>query len=55
YAIALRRDDANFRLLADRALTNFYLSDDFLPLLETYFGAEAPMLHTQNIMEHVPY
>jgi len=55
YAIALRRDDANFRLLADRALTGFYLSDDFLPLLETYFGAEkAPMLHTQIIMEHVP-
>jgi polar amino acid transport system substrate-binding protein/glutamate/aspartate transport system substrate-binding protein len=54
YAIALRRDDANFRLIADRALTDFYLSDDFLPLLETYFGAEAPMLHTQIIMEHVP-
>jgi polar amino acid transport system substrate-binding protein/glutamate/aspartate transport system substrate-binding protein len=54
YAIALRRDDANFRLLADRALTKFYLSEDFLPLLETYFGDEAPMLHTQVIMEHVP-
>jgi ABC-type amino acid transport substrate-binding protein len=54
YAIALRRDDADFRLLADRALTDFYLSDDFLPLLETYFGAGAPMLHTQIIMQHVP-
>jgi polar amino acid transport system substrate-binding protein len=54
YAIALRRDDADFRLLADRALTDFYLSDDFLPLLETYFGADAPMLHTQIIMQHVP-
>ncbi|WP_431320007.1 amino acid ABC transporter substrate-binding protein [Rhizobium sp. YTU87027] len=55
YAIALPRDDADFRLLADRALTEFYLSEDFLPLLETYFGAEAaPMLHTQIIMEHVP-
>ncbi len=54
YAIALRRDDADFRLLADRALTDFYLSDDFLPLLESYFGAEAPMLHTQIIMQHVP-
>lgn len=54
YAIALRRGDADFRLLADRALTEFYLSDDFLPLLETYFGAEAPMLHTQIIMQHVP-
>ncbi len=55
YAIALRRDDADFRLLADRVLTDFYLSDDFLPLLETYFQAEAPMLHTKIIMEHVPY
>ncbi len=54
YAIALRRDDADFRLLADRALTDFYLSDDFLPLLVTYFGGEAPMLHTQIIMQHVP-
>ncbi|KQV32709.1 amino acid ABC transporter [Rhizobium sp. Root1203] len=54
YAIAMRRNDADFRLLADRALTDFYLSDDFLPLLENYFGAEAPMLHTQIIMEHVP-
>lgn len=55
YAVALRRNDADFRLVADRALTDFYLSDDFLPLLTTYFGAEAaPMLHTQIIMEHVP-
>lgn len=54
YAIALRRNDADFRLLADRALTDFYLSEDFLPLLETYFGSEAPMLHTQIIMQHVP-
>jgi len=55
YAIALRRDDADFRLLADQALTAFYQSGDLLPLLETYFGAEAPMLHTQIIMQHVPY
>ncbi|MDQ0317970.1 polar amino acid transport system substrate-binding protein/glutamate/aspartate transport system substrate-binding protein [Pararhizobium capsulatum DSM 1112] len=54
YAIALRRDDADFRLLADRALTDLYLSDDFMPLLEKYFGAEAAMLHTQIIMQHVP-
>jgi polar amino acid transport system substrate-binding protein/glutamate/aspartate transport system substrate-binding protein len=54
YAIAVKRDDADFRLLVDRALTDFYMSDDFLPLLKTYFGSEAPMLHTQIIMEHVP-
>jgi polar amino acid transport system substrate-binding protein/glutamate/aspartate transport system substrate-binding protein len=33
YAIALRRLDVHFRLLADRALTAFYLPDDFLQLL----------------------
>jgi ABC-type amino acid transport substrate-binding protein len=54
YAIALPRNDADFRLLADRALTDFYLSDDFLAVLDTYFGADAPMLHTQIIMQHVP-
>jgi polar amino acid transport system substrate-binding protein/glutamate/aspartate transport system substrate-binding protein len=54
YAIALRRDDADFRLLADRALTDFYLSDDFLPLLKTYFGSDAQMLHTEIMMEYVP-
>jgi polar amino acid transport system substrate-binding protein/glutamate/aspartate transport system substrate-binding protein len=54
YAIALRRNDADFRLLVDQALTDFYLSDDYLPLLMTYFGSEAPMLHTQIMMEHVP-
>jgi polar amino acid transport system substrate-binding protein/glutamate/aspartate transport system substrate-binding protein len=54
YAIALRRDDADFRLLVDRALTDFYLSDDFLPLLKTYFKSEAPMLHTEIMMQHIP-
>jgi polar amino acid transport system substrate-binding protein len=54
YAIAVRRNDADFRLVVDRALTGFYQSDDFLPLLTTYFGSEAPMLHTQIMMEHVP-
>ncbi|MDL2397586.1 amino acid ABC transporter substrate-binding protein [Rhizobium mayense] len=54
YAIALRRDDGDFRLVVDRALTDFYLSDGFLPLLQSYFGSDAPMLHTQIMMEHVP-
>jgi polar amino acid transport system substrate-binding protein len=54
YAIAVRRNDADFRLVVDRALTNFYQSDDFQPLLATYFGSEASMLQTQIMMEHVP-
>lgn len=54
YAIALPRNDADFRLVADRALTSFFRSDDFMPLLTTYFGTEASMLHTQIMMEHIP-
>jgi len=54
YAVALPRNDSDFRLLADRALTNFFRSDDFMPTLTAYFGAEAPMLYTQIMMEHIP-
>lgn len=54
YAIALPRNDSDFRLVADRALTDFFRSDDFMPVLITYFGTEAPMLNTQIMMEHIP-
>ena len=54
YAIAVRRNDADFRLVLDRALTDFYMSADFLPTLTAYFGNEAPMLRTQITMDHVP-
>ncbi|MDE1993142.1 MAG: transporter substrate-binding domain-containing protein, partial [Rhizobiaceae bacterium] len=54
YAIALRRDDSTFRLLADRALTDFYQSDDFPKLLQTYFGDEAPVLRSEIMMQSIP-
>ncbi|TCR79075.1 amino acid ABC transporter substrate-binding protein (PAAT family) [Rhizobium sp. BK376] len=54
YAIALRRDDSAFRLLVDRALTDFYLSDDFPKLLKTYFGGEAGTLRAEIMMQSIP-
>lgn len=54
YGIALRQDDSAFRLLADRALTDFYLSDDFPKLLKTYFGDEAPVLRGEIMMQSIP-
>lgn len=54
YGIALRRDDSAFRLLVDRALTGFYTSNDFPKLLKTYFGAEAPVLRSEIMMQSIP-
>ncbi len=54
YGIAMRRDDSAFRLLVDRTLTGFYMSDDFPKLLKTYFGAEAPALRSEIIMQSIP-
>ncbi|MBB3660942.1 ABC-type amino acid transport substrate-binding protein [Rhizobium sp. BK650] len=54
YGIALRRDDSAFRLLVDHTLTSFYSSDDFAQLLKTYFGAEAPVLRSEIMMQSIP-
>jgi polar amino acid transport system substrate-binding protein/glutamate/aspartate transport system substrate-binding protein len=54
YGIALRRDDSAFRLLVDRSLTDFYLSDDFPKLLKTYFGGEAGTLRGEIMMQSIP-
>lgn len=53
YAIAVRRDDADFRLVVDRALSDFYMSADFLPTLTAYFGNEAPKLRKQIMMDQM--
>ena len=47
YAIALRRGDADFRLLIDRALSQFYATPEFLTLLSRYFGTEAADIQGQ--------
>lgn len=54
YGIAVRRDDSAFRLLVDRTLTSFYTSNDFPKLLKTYFGAEAPVLRSEIMMQSIP-
>ena len=54
YGIALKRDDSAFRLLVDRTLTGLYTSDDFPKLLKTYFGAEAPVLRGEIMMQSIP-
>jgi len=47
YAIALRRGDADFRLLIDRALSRFYATPEFLTLLSRYFGTDAADVRVQ--------
>jgi polar amino acid transport system substrate-binding protein/glutamate/aspartate transport system substrate-binding protein len=54
YAIAVRRDDSAFRLLVDRTLTQFYLSDAFPALLKTYFGSEAAALRSGIVGQSIP-
>ena len=54
YAIAMRRGDADMRLLVDRALTEFYGTPQFAVLLERYFGAEAPAIAAQILTLSTP-
>lgn len=54
YAIAMRRGDADMRLLVDRALTEFYGTPQFAALLERYFGAEAPAIAAQILALSTP-
>jgi len=54
YAIALKRGDADLRLLVDRALTNFYATADFPELLAKYFGEAAVGMQAQILTLSVP-
>jgi ABC-type amino acid transport substrate-binding protein len=47
YGIAMKRGDADLRLLVDRALSELYATPDFVKILETYFGDEAGALQAQ--------
>ena len=38
----------------DRALSDFYLSDDFPKLLKAYFGSEGPVLRSEIMMLSTP-
>jgi glutamate/aspartate transport system substrate-binding protein len=38
FALAVRRNDADFRLIADRVISNFYQSRQILPIYDKWFG-----------------
>jgi len=54
YAIALKRGDADLRLVVDRALTDFYATPDFSELLKKYFGEAASEMQGQIVALSVP-
>lgn len=54
YAIALQRGDADFRLLVDRTLSDFYQTTQFSALLSRHFAAEAPSLAAQIVALSLP-
>ncbi|KQY14987.1 hypothetical protein ASE23_26215 [Rhizobium sp. Root73] len=54
YGIAMRRDDPELRLRVDRMLSEFYRSDEFAKLLQTYFGSEAPVIRTEILAQAIP-
>jgi ABC-type amino acid transport substrate-binding protein len=54
YGIAVRRDDPDFRLRVDRALSKFYRTDEFAKLLQTYFGNEAATIKADILARAIP-
>lgn len=54
YAIAMKRGDADFRLLVDRALTRFYANPAFAALLDSYFGADGTELQASILAQSDP-
>jgi ABC-type amino acid transport substrate-binding protein len=54
YGIALKRGDADFRLLVDRALSRVYQTQQFGGLLSKYFGSEAPVVAAQLFVLSLP-
>lgn len=54
YGIAMKRGDADLRLLTDRALSQFYATREFTALLVKYFGAQAPSIQTQILAQSLP-
>lgn len=54
YGIAMRRDDPEFRLRIDRLLSQFYRSNAFAKLLQTYFDREAPNIRAEILTQAIP-
>ena len=54
YGIALKRGDADFRLLVDRALSEYYATPAFMSLLRKYFGETATAVQAQLLAYSLP-
>ena len=54
YGIAMKRADADLRVLADRALSQLYATREFTALLVKYFGEQAPAIQAQILAQSLP-
>jgi len=54
YGIAMKRGDADLRLLVDRTLSAFYATPQFTALLTKYFGDQAEPIGAQIRAEALP-
>jgi len=57
YGFMVRRNDADFRLVANRALAGIYRSGDIVPIFERWFGAigkPTPALLGMYLMNATP-
>ena len=58
FALAVRRDDADFRLLADRVLSQLYRSGQIIAIYEKWFGGfsdEVPnLVEAMYLLNSVP-
>jgi ABC-type amino acid transport substrate-binding protein len=54
YGIAMKRGDADLRLIVDRTLSNFYPTPEFAALLEQYFPEEAQVISSEILAHSVP-
>jgi len=57
YGFMVRRNDADFRLVANRALAGIYRSGDIVPIFERWFGAigkPTPALMAMYLMSAMP-
>jgi ABC-type amino acid transport substrate-binding protein len=54
YGIAMKRGDADLRLIVDRTLSNFYPTPEFSALLEQYFPEEAQLISSEILARSIP-
>ena len=54
YGIAMKRGDADLRLLVDRTLSRFYATPEFTALLVKYFADQARSIQAQVVAQSLP-